>query len=233
MNLRDADVMARELMERHGLTGWSLVWDGARTRAGVCRHSCRQIGLSRVLTALHDADRVRDTVLHEIAHALVGPEAGHGPQWRAMARRLGCSAQRCVDSDAPRAPGPWVGRCPAGHEVTAYRAPQRVKTCRRCSPSFSLAALFEWRHRGVRVPMPARYAAELALLRGERPAPDVLAALLPAPRPTVPAGTRVRIVARGRYAGVTGVVERTARTRYHVRTAHGVLTVPFGVVEAV
>ncbi len=37
-----------------------------------------------------------DLILHEIAHANAGPGAGHGPIWKAEARRIGCTADRCM-----------------------------------------------------------------------------------------------------------------------------------------
>ena len=32
-----------------------------------------------------------DNLLHEIAHAIVGREAGHGPLWKVTARRIGAT----------------------------------------------------------------------------------------------------------------------------------------------
>ncbi len=46
-------------------------------------------------------EQVRDTVLHEIAHAIAGPEAGHGPLWKATARRIGATPRaRACESEA-------------------------------------------------------------------------------------------------------------------------------------
>ena len=132
----------------------------------VCRFGKRQIGLSRPLTELHSEEEVRDTILHEIAHALVGPEHGHDRVWRAKARAIGSSGERCVSLDAPRVVGDWVGTCPAGHTSTRHRAPQRVATCSRCSRRFDLRNLIRWRYQGASVPMPERYAAELRRLLG-------------------------------------------------------------------
>ena len=36
-------------------------------------------------------EQIRDTVLHEIAHAIAGREAGHGPLWKVTARRIGAT----------------------------------------------------------------------------------------------------------------------------------------------
>lgn len=118
MRMDHALAMARRLMADHELHGWTVVADRAKTRAGVCRFGKRQIGLSRPLTELHSEEEVRDTILHEIAHALVGPEHGHDRVWRAKARAIGSSGERCVSLDAPRVVGDWVGTCPAGHTST-------------------------------------------------------------------------------------------------------------------
>lgn len=237
MELQAARAHALGLMRRHGLTDWELVFDRAKTRAGVCRYGDRQIGLSTELTRLHSCAQVTDTVLHEVAHALAGPRAGHGERWKAVARRIGCSASRCVPEDAPRVPAPWVGTCPAGHTASRHRRPARVVSCRACSPSFSREALLQWRWNGREVPMPPAYVAELARLQagaGEQPAgtppPACIAAGTPPPA-RIAAGTRVRLGGRGRFAGLTGVVEKRGRTRYHVRTARGLVTAPFALVQ--
>ena len=41
-----------------------------------------------------------DTILHEIAHAIAGVEAGHGPAWKAVAQRLGATPRaRAEEND--------------------------------------------------------------------------------------------------------------------------------------
>ena len=71
MDTRDALALARRLLAEHGLSGWTVGLDRAKTRAGACHYSRRLITLSAPLTRLHTEDDVRDTILHEIAHALV------------------------------------------------------------------------------------------------------------------------------------------------------------------
>jgi predicted SprT family Zn-dependent metalloprotease len=239
MELEGARRMATALMAEHGLVGWRLVLDNAKTRAGVCRPARREIGLSRGITALHTEAEVRDTVLHEIAHALVGAHHGHDAVWRAKALEIGSSGRRCVDTASARPPAPWTGTCPAGHTTTRHRRPTRVVTCGQCSRSFDPRHVITWRFRGEVVPMHPAYDRELARLRrrtaaapvaarGDRPEPTVAAELV-----ALPVGTVVRVGGSGRYAGTTGVVEKRARTRYHVRTRLGLLTVPFAMAEPV
>jgi hypothetical protein len=221
MDLGSARDLANRLLLEHGLHGWRVELDGAKTRAGVCRYADRVIGLSAPLTRLHDDGEVRDTLLHEIAHALVGPEHKHDGVWRATALRIGCSGRRCVDAEAPRVGGAWVGVCQAGHVKERHRRPERVVSCGRCSSTFSADHVLDWTHRGRPAVMHPNYVAELAALRsGER-------LMVVAP------GGQVRISAPGAYTGRVGRVLKRGRTSYHVQLREGVLRVPFaGVVPA-
>lgn len=220
MDLSRARQLASGLMAEHGLSGWRLVFDNAKTRAGVCRFATKEIGLSRPLISLYDVEQVTDTVLHEIAHALAGPRHGHDRVWRAVARRIGCSGERCVPADAPGVDGPWAGVCPAGHRTTAHRRPIRVKSCRACSPGFDVSAIYTWSHRGVPAEMDSRYRAELARIRAGQVATHL-------PRVPLQVGERVRVIGPGKYAGVAGTVVKRGRTRYQVQTGAGLLSVAF------
>lgn len=164
MEIDLARQLAEQLLREHGLSGWQVVFDRAKTRAGVCRFNQRQIGLSGPLTRLHSTEQLRDTVLHEIAHALVGPSSQHDARWRAQAAALGGSTKACLPSDAPRLPAPWVGTCPAGHTTERHRRPKRPSSCRRCSARFHPDYLIRWLFRGREVPMHPGYVAELRRL---------------------------------------------------------------------
>lgn len=164
MELSAALAQGRSLMNRHGLTDWTLTLDRAKTRAGACRYRSRQISLSAHLTRLHSEAEVRDTILHEIAHALVGAKHGHDEVWRATAQRIGSSGARCSSPDAPSVPGAWQGRCPNGHTVSRHRAPTRVGICTQCDgPEHE--RIFRWTHRGREVTMHPNYLAELSRIR--------------------------------------------------------------------
>jgi hypothetical protein len=238
VQIDDAAALARRLMDYHGLTGWSIGFDNAKTRAGVCRPHRKQVGLSRPLTRLHDDGEVRDTILHEIAHALVGAQYGHDARWRAKALEIGCSGNRCMSSINGAVAADWVGTCRAGHRVTRHRRPQRVQSCGLCSLEFHPDALFDWTFRGHEAEMAPGFAAEVAEIRARRQPAAAAAASGPTrlSGPTLDQawlaiGATVVLLGSGRYSGALGRVTKRARTRYHVQTSHGLITVPFHLVK--
>ncbi len=87
---------ARQLMDEHGLADWTLAFVESRRRLGDCNFRERVIRITRAHALDDDDAQIRDTVLHEIAHAIAGPEAGHGPLWKVAARRLGATPRACV-----------------------------------------------------------------------------------------------------------------------------------------
>ena len=104
--------LATKLMDAHGLVGWRIKLDNARRRAGQCDYKNKIISLSRLYVRHADIDHIRDTILHEIAHALVGPRHGHDAVWRQKARQIGCTAARCHSLSFAKAR--WVMTCPNG-----------------------------------------------------------------------------------------------------------------------
>ena len=101
--LKEVVVQARELMDRHGLGEWRLRFTAAQKKLGECRPRQKLILLSRTHAVNGQPGQVTDTILHEIAHALAGTGAGHGPVWKAIASRLGAKPKSYApESDETR-----------------------------------------------------------------------------------------------------------------------------------
>ena len=93
--------LALSIMAEHGLAGWSFDYDRARRRKGSCTHRKKLITLSEPFVLLNDNDAIRLTILHEIAHALVGPGHGHDAVWKAKCLEVGAQPRRCGEADMP------------------------------------------------------------------------------------------------------------------------------------
>ena len=125
---------ATDALHANGLAqkNWIFEWDNAVRRFGHCRYMSRRITLSKPLCAINTFTKAKDTILHEIAHALVGRGIGHGPRWVTQAQALGCTGDRCYDSTVTEPPRKFVGTCPdCGMYMMRHRRKARL-ACLSC-----------------------------------------------------------------------------------------------------
>lgn len=126
--------MARALMDAHGLREWAFAFNRRKRSLGVCYYERKRIELSTHYVPRNDDASIRDTVLHEIAHALAGRKAGHGAAWKAVCLAIGATPERC-DAGAVMPAGRWRARCPScQREYSRHRRPRRNTSyaCRKC-----------------------------------------------------------------------------------------------------
>lgn len=95
MNKTEMLTRGRELLDEVSLGDIDLELDRAKQRAGCYHVRERRITLSEYFVARNDWDLVRQTLLHEAAHALQ-PYDGHGEVWKAQCRNLGIPARRAA-----------------------------------------------------------------------------------------------------------------------------------------
>jgi predicted SprT family Zn-dependent metalloprotease len=133
MELDKAYKLARELMDLHGLHDWDLMLDYAVSRFGLCNYNQKRISLSKTLVELNSEEEVKDTILHEIAHALT-PKAGHKQEWKDKAKSIGCSGERCYSNSSVIVPkGKYKTVCPnCKKERVCFRKPKRGLACGSC-----------------------------------------------------------------------------------------------------
>ena len=114
MDIQAAFDMLRHEMGVHGLSalGWVAKMDDAKKRFGVCRMGPREISLSRPLVLLNPEEEVRDTILHEIAHALAWirhrENFGHDWRWKKICEEIGARPERCYDEEVITPDFPWA-----------------------------------------------------------------------------------------------------------------------------
>jgi predicted SprT family Zn-dependent metalloprotease len=138
MNLQQAENLALKLMDQNGLIPkWSFRFDRAKVRFGCCNFTKREISLSKSLTQLNDKTKVYDTILHEIAHALVGPFEGHGKKWKQKIMELGGDPRaRYHHTEVVIPPRKYTTHCPScGKTAQAQR--KRKVACKLCCQKFN------------------------------------------------------------------------------------------------
>ena len=144
----EAGRKAIDLMDEHGLydQGWQFRFDNARSRAGCCKHSKKTITLSRYLNPHFKDEKVIDTILHEIAHALVGGRHGHNRVWKMKATEIGADPTRCYSTDSFKEGAKDTlekqskytlscNSCKDTHSM--HRKPSRGYSCGKCAKGYN------------------------------------------------------------------------------------------------
>ena len=133
--LADVQKLAVHLLARHkagsGLhADWGFGFDLSTARAGVCRYDVKRIDLSVSYCLRATRAEIEDTLLHEIAHAIAGHRHHHDDVWKAVARAIGCTAERCHDVN--HTPARWLGECGCGKQWRRQRLSRRLRHGARC-----------------------------------------------------------------------------------------------------
>jgi predicted SprT family Zn-dependent metalloprotease len=105
--------IAIEEMEKWGLTalGWHFKYNNRKRALGVCKYRTKSIQISRHLVRLNEHAEIMDTIRHEIAHALAGSRAGHGPEWKRWAVKVGARPVATADVETAKMEFRYEGFC--------------------------------------------------------------------------------------------------------------------------
>lgn len=101
MELKKAQALTHILMHKYDLLGhWKFRWQNKKVSLGTCSYQKKEIRLSKWYVELNDEAEVRDTILHEIAHALSyerhgSKGIGHGRLWKSICREIGATPRAC------------------------------------------------------------------------------------------------------------------------------------------
>ena len=145
MDLKELEAIASREMTKHGLHGWSFSFADTKRQLGVCKYGKKRIEIAEYYALNSPQESVLDTLLHEIAHAIAGPAARHGPAWKAVAIRLGATPRACDNSEETVVkPGDWQATCAACKKVFhRYKRPKSL-TGYRCRCEARSPLVFEF-----------------------------------------------------------------------------------------
>lgn len=131
MDTDQAARLARQLMDEHGLTDWRFRLSHARHYFGLAYSHRKLITLSASAVELNSEAVVRNTILHEIAHALAPVDAHHGTEWKRIAVSIGCTPERCVHDSAVKPPSRYISFCRNCGKVSEHNC-DRGSACGKC-----------------------------------------------------------------------------------------------------
>lgn len=119
-------------LEKHGLKDWTFKFDSAVRRFGCCYHNRKLITISKKLTLCNEYEQFRNTLLHEIAHALAGRHNGHNNVWRKIALEIGCNGERCYGNEVTRPEKKWLLECKNCKRTTTKHRKSITLACGKC-----------------------------------------------------------------------------------------------------
>jgi predicted SprT family Zn-dependent metalloprotease len=142
--------LAEQKMQELGLdSSWEFVFDSAKQRAGLCNYSDHKISLSKYIVEYHSIDQSEQVILHEIAHALAGKSAGHGPNWKSLAKSIGYRAEKFTGKEIAEQTAKWIGECRNGHRHYRFKRPKAKLSCLYCGRGFNPRNVISWTKRAA------------------------------------------------------------------------------------
>ncbi len=137
--------LAKKLMVKHSLISWQFEFDNGSKRAGCCDYRRKVISLSYGYARYASNKEIKNTILHEIAHALVGSKHNHDAVWKAKAIEIGCSGERCHDVEFT--PPRYIVKCKNNCWIKTAERKRRDVVCIHCGAEIVYMTFTEQRWR--------------------------------------------------------------------------------------
>lgn len=149
MNLAECNVIAQHWFREYRISG-TVSFGNFLTCFAKCYINPKtknvRIKLHKEYTLNGSRESVMETLLHEIAHAIVGPNHGHDTVWQAVARKVGCkqlhrcgSAEESAELKRINRPRAKFSVTCCGREFLAFRALKVEYLCCTCKTKLAYA----------------------------------------------------------------------------------------------
>ena len=140
MELNKARELALKLMQENNLEGWAFRFISSFACFGWCKGSKKEIQLSQEFIKLNIEERVKKTIIHEIAHALT-PREHHSYIWQMKCIQLGGDGQRYLtvkDTVMPEIKK-YLYECPNCHKIItqSYISRKCPMACWKCCEEYN------------------------------------------------------------------------------------------------
>lgn len=147
MILKNAEELATQLMHLFKVDDYTFSFNQSLSYFGWCSTEKKTITLSPKLTELNTEAEVKDTILHEIAHALT-PGCAHNEVWQRVARAIGANGKRCYDETVETPTHKWTATCPnCSKSIQRHKKNKRLYcgTCHKAGHRISKSIMFRWK----------------------------------------------------------------------------------------
>ena len=140
MGRKEIFLMARDLISKHSeLDLWRFSFENYKKSFGRCNYTTRTISISSYLCDSMTNIAIKDTLIHEIAHALTRGH-GHDNVWRRKCAELGGVPERTASLSKSLIEGAilqskYTLTCPCcGYKIPKHRAIKHSISCGICHP---------------------------------------------------------------------------------------------------
>ena len=124
---------------------WGFGMNHTKRSLAICDYTKRTIFISSYFLRGENCNEksMRNSILHEIAHALAGSKNGHNEEWKRIALSIGCDGHRCGSMDKPK--GSYLMVCPNFcFKQEYYRKPKvEGKVCLKCKSTPKIITIGE------------------------------------------------------------------------------------------
>jgi predicted SprT family Zn-dependent metalloprotease len=209
VDLQEAETLSLSMMDEHGLieAGWTFRFDKATSRLGATHFHKNEISLSRLMVQYAQHEDVVQTMLHEIAHALLPSSVMHGKEWKVLAASIGYVGERTATNPYVDAQLAGIADGPYARKIQKHK--EEMEKARRKT------------RKPVHIPLPPVHI----------PGPPVTRHPIhggKTKKVVVTVGSSIKLP-----GGDTGVIEKRSKTCWRVRssTTGQLFAIPFAHVE--
>ena len=146
MNMKEIRELAETLISQHLDSNlWEFEWISSSHSCGRCKYNLTpdrrillaggKIQVNTDYAIYGELEEIKNTILHEIAHAIAGPHANHGYHWKSACYRIGAKPERLHHHSHASEMMAFVNAkyravCPTcKHIHYIARMPKRIKLC--------------------------------------------------------------------------------------------------------
>lgn len=117
------------------IVGWTFEKNHTKTTLAITNYTAKKVCISSYLLRGRSCNeqKMRNTILHEIAHIFAGYKNGHNAKWKSIALKIGCNGEIC--GSMTYIPGNYLMYCPNKcFKKEYYRKPKiEGKICKKCN----------------------------------------------------------------------------------------------------